>query len=343
VPRASGYPWPECGSANKTFEANSKYQGNLGLVAASLPKKASTYPNLFAAAVAGAAPDRVWAMGLCRGDSNAAACFDCLTQGFRDLPNACAYAKEATMYYDACILHYSDARVLSAGDTGPSTDTFAFAFQVNVTSDQARFNRVVAGLMNATAEYAAFNSTRRFATGEADFDQEQEIPKVYSLAQCTPDQTPTQCRKCLAGIIASTLGEFFQNDIAPRALWVSCNYRYEIEPFYNGPAMVQLASSTPADAAPASAPAVQPEMRPPPPPARGGEFFVFRVWTACLLAPTETGPCLLTDSLAYRGKKVQCVRTGSCCHAASSSRTEPCRLPLFPDAAAATSTSEAAM
>jgi hypothetical protein len=161
VPRASGYPWPECGSANKTFEANSKYQGNLGLVAASLPKKASTYPNLFAAAVAGAAPDRVWAMGLCRGDSNAAACFDCLTQGFRDLPNACAYAKEATMYYDACILHYSDARVLSASDTGPSTDTFAFAFQVNVTSDQARFNRVVAGLMNATAEYAAFNSTRR--------------------------------------------------------------------------------------------------------------------------------------------------------------------------------------
>ncbi|KAM0861899.1 hypothetical protein ACQ4PT_045593 [Festuca glaucescens] len=274
VPRATGYPWPECGG-NKTFKANSKYQANLNHVAAMLPNKASASAKLFATAAAGVAPDRVWAMGLCRGDSDAASCFACLTQGFQDLPNDCSYDKEATIYYDACILHYSDARVLSAADTGLSADTYAQPFLVNITSDQARFNRIVADLMNATAEYAAYNSTRRFATGEADFDQ--EFPKVYSLAQCTPDQTPAQCRECLAGIIASTLADFFENDLAPRALWVNCNYRYEVGglgvggPFYNGPAMVRLASSPPAVPAPASAPApaVHPEIEPPPPPTAG--------------------------------------------------------------------------
>jgi hypothetical protein len=272
VPLATGYPWPECGG-NKTFKANSKYQANLNHVAAMLPNKASASAKLFATAAAGAAPDRVWTMGLCRGDSDAASCFACLTQGFQDLPNDCSYDKEATMYYDACILHYSDARVLSAADTGLSADTYAQPFLVNITSDQARFNRIVADLMNATAEYAAYNSTRRFATGEADFDQ--EFPKVYSLAQCTPDQTPAQCRECLAGIIASTLADFFENDLAPRALWVNCNYRYEVGglgvggPFYNGPAMVRIASSPPAVPAPAPASA------PAPAPTAGGELKDF--------------------------------------------------------------------
>jgi hypothetical protein len=121
--------------------------------------------------------------------------------------------------------------------------------------------------MNATADHAAYNSTRRFATGEADFD-DQEFPRVYSLAQCTPDQTPTQCRRCLAGVLASDLGTF-QNNIRGRMLGVNCTYRYDTSPFYHGPAMVRIASPPSSSVAPAPAPAVQPR---PPPPAEGGEL-----------------------------------------------------------------------
>ncbi|CAN6205633.1 unnamed protein product [Urochloa humidicola] len=275
VPGAYGYPWPMCGGANKTFTANSKYQANLNLVAATLPGNASASRSLYATASAGAAPDRVSAMGLCRGDSDAASCLACLTQAFTDLPNACSYDKDATIYYDACILHYTDARVvLSAADDGPSAETYAMAFLVNMTSDAAaRYNRVVAALVNATAERAAGDPKRRFATGEADFDQDG-FHKVYALAQCAPepDQTAARCRECLGGIIAGTLGPYFENDLAPRALGLNCSYRYEAGvdgPFYNGPAMVRLRSSTPAPAVPpapasAPAPAVQPEIQPPP-------------------------------------------------------------------------------
>jgi hypothetical protein len=49
--------------------------------------------------------------------------------------------------------------------------------------------------MNATVNYAVYNSTRLYASGEADLDQ--EFPKVYVWAQCTPDLTPERCRDCL--------------------------------------------------------------------------------------------------------------------------------------------------
>ncbi|CAN6168293.1 unnamed protein product [Urochloa humidicola] len=302
VPGAAGYPWPMCGGANKTFTANSKYQANLNLVAATLPRNASASGSLFATASAGVAPDRVWAMGLCRGDSDAASCLACLTQAFIDLPNACSYDKDATIYYDACILHYSDARVLSAADTGPSADTYAMGFLVNVSSDAAvQYSRVVAALVNATAERAAGDPKRRFATGEADFDQEG-FTKVYALAQCAPDQTAAQCRECLAGIIAETVGagKLFENDLAPRALGLNCSYRYEAGgfdghgPFYNGPAMVRLASSAsapaPAVPAPASAPApaVQPEIQPPPAAGGGRKYSVSGLLLVVML-PTLAG------------------------------------------------------
>lgn len=287
VPRAAGYPWPVCGSS-KSFKPNGKYQAYLNLAAATLPRNASTSPDLYAAAVIGSVPEQLWATGLCRGDINASDCFSCLTQAFQDLENDCSYVEDATIYYDTCSLHYSNVRAVPQGDTG------TISYNANVTSDPAGFNRLVAALMNATADYAAYNSTRRFATGEAADFLDQEFPKVYSLAQCTPDQTPAQCRKCLAGVLATDLGTF-QNSIRGRMLGVNCTYRYDTSLFFHGPAMVRIAS--PSSVAPA--PAVQP--RPPPTAARGGELKCVFVLFVCFSLNT-CGGC---DGL---WKLVQCTQ-----------------------------------
>ncbi|OEL30997.1 Cysteine-rich receptor-like protein kinase 19 [Dichanthelium oligosanthes] len=255
---SAGYPWPMCGDSNN-FQANGTYQAHLNFVATTLPKNASLSPDFFATTVVGAIPEQLWAMALCRGDVDATTCFNCLTQAFQDLPNDCPYDKDGTIYYDPCIVHYSDVHTLPSEDTGPATDTYAIANNQNVTSDPARFNRILAALVNATADYAAYNSTRRFATGVADTDFDPEFPKVYSLAQCTPDQTVARCRKCLDGLISQSLDRF-QNRIGGRVLWINCTYRYESAPFYNGSAMVRLASSS--SGAPAPAPAVQPTTTP---------------------------------------------------------------------------------
>ncbi|KAF8669161.1 hypothetical protein HU200_051488 [Digitaria exilis] len=260
---AAGYPWPVCDQSSN-FSANSTYQAHLDLVAATLPKNASTSPDLFATAAVGTIPNQLWAMALCRGDVNATVCLSCLTQAFIDLPNDCSYDRDGTIYYDPCILHYSDVLTVPGNDTDLTTGVYTFNDNANVTSDPGRFMSLVAALVNATVEHAASNSTARlFATGEADFD-DQEFPKVYSLAQCRPDQTAVQCRKCLDSVVAANQAGFGSN-IGGRVLGLKCNYRYETEPFFNGPAMVTMASPI----SPSPAPAPEPVLAPAVPPTVG--------------------------------------------------------------------------
>ncbi|TVU38862.1 hypothetical protein EJB05_12257, partial [Eragrostis curvula] len=251
APFAAGHTWQVCGTTN-TFAPSSRYQANLNSLAASLPGNASASPNLYATAVAGAVPEQVWAMGLCRGDVNATVCFSCLAQAFSDVQNDCPYRKGATIYYELCMLHYSDVHTLADDDTGPTTEKNSINnFFGKLNPDPPRFNRLLPALLNATADYAAYNSTRRFATGEADFFP-KVFPQVYSLAQCPPDQSPARCRKCLAGLIADGLPRFL-GSIGGRVQWVNCTYRFETYSFYSGPAMVRLPASNAGTPAPAAA------------------------------------------------------------------------------------------
>nr|BAC57307.1 serine/threonine kinase receptor precursor-like protein [Oryza sativa Japonica Group]BAD31720.1 serine/threonine kinase receptor precursor-like protein [Oryza sativa Japonica Group] len=235
APRGAAYPWQVCGTTGN-FTANSTYQANLDAVAAALPRNISSSPDLFATAMVGAVPEQVSALALCRGDANATECSGCLATAFQDVQNMCAYDKDAAIYYDPCILYYSNVPFLSSVDNAASTSRVNLQ---NVTSDPGRFNGMVAALVNATADYAAHNSTRRYASGEAVLDRESEFPKVYSWAQCTPDLTPAQCGDCLAAIIAK-LPRLFTNRIGGRVLGVRCSYRYEVNPFLNGLVMVHL-------------------------------------------------------------------------------------------------------
>ncbi|XP_020180597.1 cysteine-rich receptor-like protein kinase 6 isoform X2 [Aegilops tauschii subsp. strangulata] len=248
---AAGEPWHVCGDSGE-YDDKSVYQANLNLVAAALPKNASASPNLFATAEAGAVPEKVTALALCRGDANSRACSSCLANAFANLPNVCPGFKEAVIYYDACMLRYSDVQFLSADDSGPLGVelTYTVRNDANATSEPGRYQRAVATLMNATADYAAYNSTRRYATGQADLDR--EFPKVYSWAQCTPDLTPGRCRDCLAQLIAQ-LPVQFTDSIGGRLLGPRCSFEYETKPFINGPVIVQLPATSASSGAPAPA------------------------------------------------------------------------------------------
>ncbi|XP_037473718.1 cysteine-rich receptor-like protein kinase 6 [Triticum dicoccoides] len=251
----AGEPWPLCGDGGE-FDDKSQYQANLNLAAAALPKNASASPNLFATAEAGAVPEKVTALALCRGDASSRACSSCLVNAFANLQNVCPGSKDAVIYYDACMLRYSDVQFLSADDSGPMGLDLSITVRNsgNATSEPGRYQRTVATLLNATADYAAYNSTRRYATGQADLDR--EFPKVYSWAQCTPDLTPGRCRDCLAQILAQ-LPLQFTDSIGGRLLAPRCSFRYETKPFMNGPVIVKLParSGAPAPAVVPMAPA----------------------------------------------------------------------------------------
>uniref|UniRef100_A0A0E0J4G0 Gnk2-homologous domain-containing protein n=1 Tax=Oryza nivara TaxID=4536 RepID=A0A0E0J4G0_ORYNI len=251
VPRTSGEPWVVCREEFGTFTPRSRFFANLQLIAATLPRNASASPDLYATAVdVGAIPEQVSAAALCRGDVSAKSCLSCLTQAFADLPNACSNTKDATIYYDRCMVIYSDIHFLSDDDPRQITD-YTVNNNGKVVTELDRYNCLVAALANATADYAAYNSTRLYASGEVDFNK--EFPKVYSWAQCRPDLTPARCRSCLAEIMAQEIWSYKDN-IGGRTLSVRCSFRVETEPFLNGTILVRLPATTALSGSPPAPP-----------------------------------------------------------------------------------------
>ncbi|CAM0870578.1 unnamed protein product [Alopecurus aequalis] len=302
IPRAAGYPWQVCGSAGSFAANDTTYLASISTLNATLPRNASTSPGLYAAAQAGP----VWVVGLCRGDvANATSCSDCLAQGFQDLPSACAYSKDATMYYETCFLHYSTLH-FRASDDSEVNSAFQFIYSANATAaDPGRFARVVAALLNATADYAAYNSstTRPYASGAVPFDQ--EVPEVYSWAQCTPGLTPARCRDCLANMIDGTP----LYSVGARVLGIRCSFRYETKPFLDGPVMLRLPATgapTPAPSptpTPAPAPALVPNVATPVAAGGGGRKYSIPGLVLIVALPALAVANLIAAFLIWRRKQ----------------------------------------
>ncbi|CAN6219088.1 unnamed protein product [Urochloa humidicola] len=253
APLAAGDPLGQlCGNSGN-YTLNDTYHANLRHVAAALPRNTSSSSTLFAKATLGSVPDMVYALALCRGDTNASACGDCVATAFTDAQQLCAYNKDATVFYDPCLLRYSNQNFLAdTASDGRGTAIILMNTQ-NVTAPFKVFDAAVAVLLNATANYAAGNSTKRFGTAVEGFRTfDTNNPTIYGLAQCTPDMTPAECRSCLSGIIQDG-PKYFSGKQGGRILGLRCNYRYEQYSFFTSTPLLQLPE--PAVGAPAPSPA----------------------------------------------------------------------------------------
>ncbi|CAO2192414.1 unnamed protein product [Urochloa humidicola] len=210
-------PWPLCGNRGN-YTAGSNYQSNLNRLSAALPKNAaSSTTALFATGTAGTAPDMVYALALCRGDINASACNGCVTAGFQDAQRLCPFSKDATVYYDSCLLRFSDANFLATAD---NADVLLLMNTQNFTESADSMRLMLYTLLNNTAQYAA-SSSRRFTTSRLDISS---LPTLYCLVQCTPDLTAGECAACVQDFPQLTL-QYLDGRQGGRVLGVRCNMR----------------------------------------------------------------------------------------------------------------------
>ncbi|XP_006657793.1 cysteine-rich receptor-like protein kinase 6 [Oryza brachyantha] len=227
-----------CGSSGN-YTRNDTYHANLRRLSATLPKNASSSRTLFAKESLGAVPDVVYALALCRGDvANASACADCVATAFQDAQQLCPFNKDATVFYDHCVLRFSNQNFV-ASPTGGGGAFLILMNTQNVSAPAKVFDSAVGVLINATADYAAANSSKRFGTGEEVFGG----IKIYGLAQCTPDMATADCRNCLGSIIAM-MPKYFSGKQGGRILGLRCNYRYETYSFFNGVSLLQLPAAS---------------------------------------------------------------------------------------------------
>lgn len=218
------------GDANYT--RNSTFQSNLNRLLASLD--ADPLATGFLKKTVGDLPDRVHGVVLCRGDVVANSCRSCVDAAVQDIVQQCPYKKDATIWYDDCMVRYSNLLVASA--TGGSN---RILFNTQNLTEVNQFHIQLGKMMTALVLCAAYNRTAEmFATGEADYG-ESETGKIYGLVQCTRDISAADCDSCLRNAIDYIRVNYAWGRGA-RYLGDTCNTRYELYSFYNGPAMVSV-------------------------------------------------------------------------------------------------------
>ncbi|KAJ1261732.1 hypothetical protein BS78_09G053600 [Paspalum vaginatum] len=236
---AQPLPWQLCNDTSGNFTDSSAYQANINQLATALASNASSSPSLFAAGAAGRAPDVVYALALCRGDTtNASACASCVAASFSTAQQLCAFKRGATLYNDPCILRYADWDFL-ANTTDNRGIYIAWSYDNVTAAAVPAFDGASARLVNATSDYAAADPVRRFATGEEDFP-DATYPKIYSLAQCTPDMTAADCRTCLGRAYRRIAPTYFGGKHGGRVFGVRCSFRFETYQFFSGKPLLQI-------------------------------------------------------------------------------------------------------
>ena len=233
------------------FTANSTYQLDLKTLLSSLSSKADGNTEFYNNTVTGKSPSyTIYGLYMCRGDVPSQLCAECVGNASQRLSTntECSLSVAAVMWYDECMVRYSNESFFSRVTVAPGYPGYVLASPTNMT-DQQSFNRLLYDTLNETADEAAKApiGAKKFATKEAQISIFQNL---YCLAQCTPDLSPKDCRSCLNGLINSDLPRCCAGKQGGRVLYPNCNIRFEIYPFYR--TLASAPTPTPAGLVPPS-------------------------------------------------------------------------------------------
>ncbi|KAF8043204.1 hypothetical protein BT93_A1523 [Corymbia citriodora subsp. variegata] len=205
----------------ENYTSGSPFKTNLdGLLSALVSK---VPPSGFGTSSSGEGNDEVYGLALCRGDVSSPDCKSCVSDAGPELLQRCPEQKGAIIWYDNCLLKYSNVEFFGKIDT---KNKFYLLNVQDVDMDFMEFFRKIKQLLgNLTDEAVA--GPKKYAYGELGLGGYKTL---FGLAQCTRDLSGDDCRTCLEGAI-SDLPSCCYGKRGGRTVGGSCNVRYELYPF----------------------------------------------------------------------------------------------------------------
>ncbi|QHO39342.1 Cysteine-rich receptor-like protein kinase [Arachis hypogaea] len=229
------YQGPKCSEDRTTF--NSTYQVNLITLFSSLSSKATITIFYNDTIIENKdTSNAVYGLFMCRGDVPFDVCGDCVQSATHVLSTECTLSLWGMIWYEQCMVRYSNTRFFSVPKTEPFTP---MSNNFNVSINQDIFVPLLVNTVNETADQAAV-SLNKYAT------KEQKVTKletIFTLAQCTQDLSVGDCRSCL-GFAVGQIHECCKGRRGGRVLLPSCNVRFEFYPFYRHGVSKALAPAT---------------------------------------------------------------------------------------------------
>ena len=215
-------------TTDSNFTPNSTNQSNLNLLLSSLTTNATRIIGFYNTTVRQNPSTVVYRSLLCRGDVTPDDCQNCIATAAKEVTQQlCPMAKEAIIWYDKCMLRYSNVAYFGKMEEIP---TLMLINRFSIPEPE-RFAKVLENTMNELV-VASVNTppgAKRFATREENFTGLQPF---YSLTQCTLDISKSDCDLCLRRA-AALLPSCCTRQQGANIFYSSCNIRYEIDPFYS--------------------------------------------------------------------------------------------------------------
>ncbi|XP_076881050.1 cysteine-rich receptor-like protein kinase 8 [Bidens hawaiensis] len=214
---------------------DSKYDTNLDVALSSLLVSDSGYGYFNSSAGQGA--DRANVICLCRGDVENNMCQSCFKDAVYRLRSACLNQTGGVLYYEFCLLKYSNAEILGTNDM--KRDFFT-SVDENTFPDKKQFNEILYPFMNKLRDKAsAGSSLLKFAM---DNTAGLGSDTLYGLPQCIPTLTEAQCNDCLEYAI-NQMSSCCDGRVGVVILMARCNIRYELYEFSINSAILPPPSS----------------------------------------------------------------------------------------------------
>jgi Salt stress response/antifungal len=224
-----------------TYDPVSQFHTNLHQLIAAL--HGNTPHKLFYNVSFGSKSDQVFGLALCRGDDSEAGCDYCLSVAFAKIYKGCINSKTAVIWFDTCMLRYSDKDFFGLANTSYK---YCHLDSLMTEPNANALTTSVTNLLNNLSNVAA-NSSRLFAVGEVNFAGDSNT-KLYGLAECTKDLSADDCYSCLVNNTNALVSRSCnQGRRGARILGESCYLWYNDTRFYNSDQFLNNGNVTESD------------------------------------------------------------------------------------------------
>ncbi|XP_061983511.1 cysteine-rich receptor-like protein kinase 29 [Populus nigra] len=211
------------------YTTNSTYQANLNQLLTSIYTN-TEINNGFYNFSYGQDADTVYSIALCRPDISPDVCRVCIRNASDFLVRLCPNFVEAIGGLDNCMVRYTNRSIFNRMEKGPY---FWVYDDRRTVSDVVGFNQSRMTLLGRLSDQAAAGDSRyKYAMDQIDVPK--NFQKIYALVQCTPDLSASECRDCLYNA-SGLIPQCCDARQGGRVIYPSCNFRYEIDRFYDPP------------------------------------------------------------------------------------------------------------
>ncbi|KAH9796481.1 cysteine-rich receptor-like protein kinase 10 [Citrus sinensis] len=175
--------------------------------------------SLYRNASVGDYPDKVYGLFLCRFDVSHQVCQNCIFDAIDILVESCNGTKEATIWYDICMVRYSNNFFATTLETSP----FLCVQNENYTKEPDKFTQI----LNQTFNDVIRNATSSDSKNAAQTVNISSFDTLQTTAHCIPDLSKSDCTVCLNSAVAQ-IPTCSKGKRGARIFCPSCSIRYEL-------------------------------------------------------------------------------------------------------------------